>query len=472
MVGVSGDASARGAAASPPPGLAYDALGAEAETATLLNPDTGATVRVPAALLRLAAAAAAPAPADASAGAGAPAAAGSPPTAAGLRGLLSARAASAQLLVPVPSPAPAPAGAPSAREWPLAGLRRRLRAADVQAGWSALGEGDIAVDAAARTYRLARYPPLAFFVHSAAYVVFGAFLVAAAAQVSVLVPCYGGQVAVATAAGKPFCVAAGDAAALPSPLVDCPAAVCVPRIPVTMQTYAVLLNGALAGRTGALATALYVLMVCVGAPFQAGGKAQAVWLKGAIIGPSGGFFVGFIAASYIMGICAEWAHDRPTRRVWRMVAWMFAAEAAIYFPAVVWFPFGLAISTGKPVSALCPSASPSGVSACLSLIFQALFVPYIPGDLFKMALVVATVPLAWMAVTAWHRWRHADSIRRAAVADRDDDGGEAGDRPAAQQALPQATPVTAMAPAAADVPDKFERAAILPPPGVDRWASR
>ena len=35
--------------------------------------------------------------------------------------------------------------------------------------------------------------------------------------------------------------------------------------------WTLLLNGALAGRTGALATALYVLRVCVGAPFSAGG---------------------------------------------------------------------------------------------------------------------------------------------------------------------------------------------------------
>ena len=152
--------------------------------------------------------------------------------------------------------------------------------------------GDIVVDARARTYRFARYPPLAFLVHSWLYVVFGAFLIAAAAQVSFLFPCYGGQTAVSTVSGAPFCVPDASVPSLPSPLTRCDPSVCVARIPVTMQTYAVLLNGALAGRTGALATALYVFMVCMGAPFSAGGRALAVWQRGALIGPSGGFFFG------------------------------------------------------------------------------------------------------------------------------------------------------------------------------------
>jgi biotin transporter BioY len=44
-----------------------------------------------------------------------------------------------------------------------------------------------------------------------------------------------------------------------------------------MQTFAVLLNGALAGsRTGTASTILYVILVCLGAPFGAGGKKKKI----------------------------------------------------------------------------------------------------------------------------------------------------------------------------------------------------
>jgi hypothetical protein len=108
------------------------------------------------------------------------------------------------------------------------------------------------------------------------------------------------------------------------------------------------------------------------------------------------------------------------------------------------------------VSAICANAN---ASRCVGNIFQTLFVPYIPGDLLKMALVVATVPLAWVAVTAWWRWRHADAIRRAAAAAGDsiDDGGEA----APQPAVPLAAAAAAVAAAAAE-----------PPPTVNAGAAK
>lgn len=392
--------SSRGA--SPERSLTDDAAveewGTDADTVPLLDVRTGAVVRVPAGLVRELELAQSP-PA-AAAGATSPSAVSpAAPAAAAprslLAGLLAPRAASAAAAAVAASEAAAPAA--------LAVVRRRLQRGDVQA--AAVPPALISVHAASRTFSLGRYPPLAFLVGSRAYIVFGALLVAAAAQVSFLFPCYVGQTGVVTTAGAAYCVEDGDVPSLPSPLAACPSSVCVSRVPVTMQTYAVLLNGALAGRTGALATLLYVALVCLGAPFGAGGRALAVWNKGALAGPSGGYFVGFVAASYIMGVCAEKAHDRPTRRVWRLVAWMLAAEAAIYLCAVLVYPLGLANATGKPVSAVCPDASPAGVGSCVSKVAQALLVPFIPGDAFKMALVVATVPPAWALAQRLHVWR-------------------------------------------------------------------
>ncbi len=101
--------------------------------------------------------------------------------------------------------------------------------------------------------------------------------------------------------------------------------------PPRSETYGVLLVGAIAGRAGSLATLLYVAMVCVGAPFSASAKPDPMWNKGAIVGASGGYFVGFIAASFIMGVAAERGAGRGApRSLARLVLWMFAAEGALY----------------------------------------------------------------------------------------------------------------------------------------------
>lgn len=61
-----------------------------------------------------------------------------------------------------------------------------------------------------------------------------------------------------------------------------------------MQTYAVLLNGALLGRWGAVSTTIYVLMVAVGAPFGANHLLAPLWSYGggALGSSSGGYFIG------------------------------------------------------------------------------------------------------------------------------------------------------------------------------------
>lgn len=175
--------------------------------------------------------------------------------------------------------------------------------ADVQA--DEVEESDVIVDQAHRTYRLKSYPAVAsvlvgaynnnhklgFLRGSWWYVVFGAFLFAALAQIKFLFPCFNGYTAVTWgAAGDSYCVPVDRVVDVtPS---SCPADICSKRIPVTLSTYAAMLNGALAGRTGALATLLYVIMVCVGAPFGSNGVTDPVWNKGAIVGSSGGYFYG------------------------------------------------------------------------------------------------------------------------------------------------------------------------------------
>src|ERR1044072_1187364 len=73
-------------------------------------------------------------------------------------------------------------------------------------------------------------------------------------------------------------------------------------VPITMQTFAVTLTGALLGsRLGAAALIAYLIEGAVGLPFFAAGTAGL----GVLLGPTGGYLVSFPAAAYITGAFAE-----------------------------------------------------------------------------------------------------------------------------------------------------------------------
>ena len=325
-------------------------------------------------------------------------------------------------------------------------LRARILALDAQSAWvrggAGAGEAAVALDVPSRTYRFARYPPLAFFFDVRLFAVLCAFFIAGCAQLSFFFPCLPGFTlalpagAPAVSAANPgYCVdnsVAGALAAAPT-AAALEAAGASKRIAVTMQTYAVMMAGAIAGRWGGLAAAaLYVAMVCLGAPFQAasGGKGLAVWDKGGVVGVSGGFFWGFIAAALVMGRAMERGAGRGGS--WRSALWlvphMLGAEAAIYACGLFWYPFGAAIRAGVAASATpvlgCSAARGGEVSAskCLYTIFNVMMVPYLPGECFKMLLVLATVPLCWALLLRFHRWRSGGGD---IVSEVEDDGGEA-----------------------------------------------
>lgn len=146
-------------------------------------------------------------------------------------------------------------------------------------------------------------------------------------------------------------------------------------VPVTGQTLAVLLlGGALGARLGALTVAAYVVAGAAGLPVFAGGAAGAARL----VGPTGGYLVGFIAAAAIVG----WAAERGwTTRVTRTIAAMLLGEAAIYAFGLAWlarFPL--------PVS-----------------LFDAGLLPFVVGDIYKVGVAVALLHPATRAV---QRARH------------------------------------------------------------------
>lgn len=138
-------------------------------------------------------------------------------------------------------------------------------------------------------------------------------------------------------------------------------------VPLTGQTFAVLLTGALLGaRRGALTTAVYLLLGISGLPVFAGGAAGI----GRLLGPSGGYLIGFIAAAWLTGCLAERGWDR---RLSTAALSLLIGNAAIYLCGLPW----LSLYVGRQ------QVIPLGLA------------PFILGDLIKIGLATLALPPCW-----------------------------------------------------------------------------
>ena len=138
-------------------------------------------------------------------------------------------------------------------------------------------------------------------------------------------------------------------------------------VPVTAQTLAVLLIGAVLGSArGALAILTYLAEGAVGLPVFAGGKAGLAWLAG----PTGGYLLGFVLAAFVTGFLAERKWDRN----------IFSGFLAMLIGNVIIFAFGLLVLQ-----------SYVGVERVLELGFY----PFILGDIVKLALAAILLPSSW-----------------------------------------------------------------------------
>ncbi len=139
-------------------------------------------------------------------------------------------------------------------------------------------------------------------------------------------------------------------------------------VPITGQTMAVLLVGALLGsRRGALAVLAYIAEGLAGLPVFAGGAAGLARL----FGPTGGYLVGFVAAAFLVGWLAERGWDR---RFGTTLAAMTLGNLVIYGVGAVW----LAVFVG-------------GLSRAWSL----GVLPFLPGDAIKIILAAVLLPGGW-----------------------------------------------------------------------------
>jgi biotin transport system substrate-specific component len=136
-------------------------------------------------------------------------------------------------------------------------------------------------------------------------------------------------------------------------------------VPVTGQTLGVLLMGMMLGRKRALAAILsYLALGIIGFPVFAAGSFGLATL----VGPTGGYLLGFIPAAYILGFLGD--------KGWYNKA--YTAIAALVIGHAIVFTFGLLWL-----------ANFTGWNAVLTT----GFVPFVPGAVIKTLVAFALIPI-------------------------------------------------------------------------------
>ncbi len=149
-------------------------------------------------------------------------------------------------------------------------------------------------------------------------------------------------------------------------------------VPMTMQTWAVLLIGAAYGwRLGGITVFAYLLEGIAGLPVFAGPTAGIAYMAG----PTAGYLVGFLLSAMLVGWLAERGWDRTIPRL----------VAALFLGSIV--PFILGIAWLTHVLGLNPEiASPFQAALANGM------VPFLPGMVLKLALAAAVLKAGWAVV--------------------------------------------------------------------------
>ena len=124
-------------------------------------------------------------------------------------------------------------------------------------------------------------------------------------------------------------------------------------VPLTLQTLFVLLAGAVMRRYAVIPVTLYILLGALGLPLFHNGIAGI----GILLGPTGGYLIGFIPAALIVGL----AYESKSARV--HVIGLAMATLIIYAFGIIWLKY----STGM------------GLAAALAM----GMLPFLLGDVIK-----------------------------------------------------------------------------------------
>ena len=147
--------------------------------------------------------------------------------------------------------------------------------------------------------------------------------------------------------------------AIPTPWSD---------VPITGQTFAVLLTGALLGsRLGALAMIAYLVEGALGLPFFAAGGSGLARLT---VSPWAGYLWAYPVAAFLTGWLAERGWDR---RYLKAAAAMALGSIVILLGGMIWRLWFMSLDQALLTGVL----------------------PFLPGDAIKIALAAAVLPSGW-----------------------------------------------------------------------------
>lgn len=133
-------------------------------------------------------------------------------------------------------------------------------------------------------------------------------------------------------------------------------------VPIVLQSLFVILSGLVLGsRWAAASMAIYLLAGIIGLPVFAGGSGGLTKL----LGPTGGYLVGFLLAAYLIGLVAE----RSGGRLWINLLGLVGGSLLIYLCGVAWLKTILDISFNKALA-------------------MGMW-PFLPGDALKIAAALA-----------------------------------------------------------------------------------
>jgi biotin transport system substrate-specific component len=142
-------------------------------------------------------------------------------------------------------------------------------------------------------------------------------------------------------------------------------------VPMTLQTFVVLAIGMAYGwRLGGATLLLYLAEGAAGLPVFAGTPEKGLGFA-YMLGGTGGYLAGFVMAAAVCGWLAERGWDRNAART---AAAMLIGNAIIYVPGLLWL--GGLYGWDKPI-------------------LEWGLTPFLYGDLAKLALATAVLPLAW-----------------------------------------------------------------------------
>lgn len=161
-------------------------------------------------------------------------------------------------------------------------------------------------------------------------------------------------------------------------LITLSAKVAIPfyPVPMTMQTFVVIgLGLALGPRLGLAAVAFYLVQGAIGLPVFTGTPEKGIGIA-YMMGPTGGYLLGFLIAVYVSGMLAERGWDR---NVFSAFGVAVLGTAILFVPGVLWL--GVLFGWDKPI-------------------LEWGLYPFILGGFAKAALAAAVFPAAWRFLKA------------------------------------------------------------------------